>query len=439
LSPSTKTLDILVVGSGGREHALIWKLARSKRAGKIYAAPGNPGIESLATLVPIKATEIGKLAEFAAQKKIGLTVVGPEQPLAEGLVNLFREKGVPVFGPTREAAELEWSKAFAKDFMARNGIPTAGYASFGPGDQAEAKRHVESCELPVVLKADGLAAGKGVIICETRSEARAALKLLTDPALFGSAGSTIVVEEFMTGEEASVFAVTDGNDAVILTSAQDHKRVNDGDEGKNTGGMGAYAPAPVVTPGVLDEVKKKILLPTLKGMKEEGRTYTGCLYVGLMITADGPKVVEYNCRFGDPETQVVLPLYGGDLLELFLASAGGTITKVPDPGKVTGSAACVVLASGGYPDAYEPGKPITGLKEASLLKDAVVFHAGTKKNADGAIVTAGGRVLGVTAFSQDSPLKPVVARAYEAVSKISFDEMHFRRDIGWRALKRDPQ
>jgi phosphoribosylamine---glycine ligase len=437
LSPSTKTTDILVVGSGGREHAIVWALARSARAGTIYAAPGNPGMESLATLVPIKAADIGKLAEFASQKRIGLTVVGPEQPLAEGIVNHFRQKGLAVFGPTKEAAELEWSKAFAKDFMARNGIPTAGYASFGPGDEAEAKTHIDSCDLPIVLKADGLAAGKGVIICESRSEARAALKLLTDPSAFGSAGSTIVVEEFMSGEEASVFAVTDGTDAVVLTSAQDHKRVNDGDEGKNTGGMGAYAPAPVVTSRMLAEIKKTILIPTLRGMKEEGRTYTGCLYIGLMITADGPKVVEYNCRFGDPETQVVLPLYGGDLVELFLASAGGSVRGVKDPGAAKGSAACIVLASGGYPDAYETGKRIEGLKEAGSVPDAVVFHAGTKKGADGSMLTAGGRVLGVTAFSRTAPLKAVVARAYEAVSKISFDEMHFRRDIAWRALTRE--
>jgi phosphoribosylamine--glycine ligase len=437
LSPSTNKLSILVVGSGGREHALVWKLAQSPRAGRIFAAPGNPGMAALATLVPIAAGDVEQLAAFALRERIDLTVVGPEQPLADGIVNRFREAGLAVFGPTKEAAALEWSKAFAKDFMARHTIPTAGYASFGPGDHAAAQHYVETCDLPVVVKADGLAAGKGVIICGTRSEARAGLELLADPRAFGSAGSTIIVEECMTGEEASVFAVTDGHDAVVLAPAQDHKRVNDGDEGKNTGGMGAYAPAPVVTTLILERVRREILLPTLRGMTEEGRTYTGCLYIGLMITDDGPKVVEYNCRFGDPETQVVLPLYAGDLASLFLAASTGSVGSVNESADPRGSAACVVLASGGYPDAYESGKTIHGLAEATKAEGVVVFHAGTQRAADGSIATSGGRVLGVTAYSSTAPLRYVVQQAYDAVAKISFERMHFRRDIGWRALARE--
>jgi phosphoribosylamine--glycine ligase len=425
-------MRILVIGSGGREHALAWKLASGTGVEGVYCAPGNPGIARHARLVPIGPEEISALIAFARSESIGLTVVGPEQPLALGIVDAFRAAGLAVFGPTRDGAELEWSKAFAKEFMRRHGIPTAEFRSFTAPQKREAFSYAATCPLPVVVKADGLAAGKGVLICSTRDEAREALTEVMERGTFGKAGNTVVIEEFMEGEEASVFAVTDGESFVTLAAAQDHKRVGDGDRGKNTGGMGAYAPARAVTAEILDRVRREIIAPTLKGMREEGRTYTGCLYVGLMLTSSGPKVVEYNCRFGDPETQVVLPLFDGDLAALFLASARGTMASYPADRGTRGSAVCVVLVSGGYPDTYATGKPITGLDQ--IPPNALVFHAGTRREADGTIVTAGGRVLGVTSTRDDGRLDLTIAAAYDAVKGISFEGMHYRSDIGKKGL-----
>jgi phosphoribosylamine--glycine ligase len=427
-------MKILVIGSGGREHALVWALARSPLVKALYCAPGNPGIASVARLVHIPADAIDRLLAFVREESIDLTVVGPEQPLALGIVDAFRAAGCPVFGPTRAAAELEWSKAFAKEFMTRHGIPTAEFRTFTAAEQPEAVAYAEKCPLPVVVKADGLAAGKGVLICATRGEVHEALAEVMERGTFGKAGEKVVIEEFMEGEEASVFAVTDGEGFVMLAAAQDHKRVNDGDEGKNTGGMGAYAPAPRVTEEVMDRVRREIIVPTLQGMREEARPYTGCLYVGLMLTATGPRVVEYNCRFGDPETQVVLPLYGGDLAALFMASTRGRIDSLPPAMGSRGSAVCVVLASGGYPDAYPTGTAIRGLDKAAGRPGSVVFHAGTRREPDGTIVTSGGRVLGVTAFREDRRLELTIAAAYDTVAEISFDRMHYRHDIGKRAL-----
>ena len=426
-------MNVLVIGSGGREHALVWKLAQSPRVERIYCAPGNPGIAGLAHPFPAESSDLPGLIREARRREIALTVVGPEGPLAAGIVDAFREAGLLIFGPTRRAAELEWSKAFAKDFMARHSIPSASYRTFHPGCENEARGYIRSCPLPVVIKADGLAAGKGVIVCRSRDEALRALAEISDPSSFGSAGSTVVVEEFMEGEEASVFAVTDGARFVTLAPAQDHKRALDGDRGKNTGGMGAYAPAPCVTPSLLRGIEEAIIVPTLRGMAEEGRPYTGCLYVGLMLTAGGPKVVEYNCRFGDPETQVVLPLYEGDLAELLAASSSGNVRVPATPVPAAGSAVCVVLASGGYPGAYKTGVTITLPGTDEIPGGVMLFHAGTGIGKGGSLVTAGGRVIGVTAVRREGAMAETIAAAYDAVGKISFEGMHFRRDIGARA------
>jgi phosphoribosylamine--glycine ligase len=425
-------MKVLVLGSGGREHALVWKLSKSPRVQHLFCAPGNPGIGQLATLLPVKADDREGLLALVEREKMDLTVVGPEQPLADGIVDQFRSRGLRIFGPTRDAAELEWSKAFAKAFLQRHGIPTAAHRTFGRTEQAAAKAYLKQSPLPVVLKADGLAAGKGVLICTTREEAYKGLQDMTEGNVFGQAGARVVVEEFMTGQEASVFAVTDGTDYVVLAPAQDHKRVFDGDQGKNTGGMGAYAPAPVVSAEIMRRVEKEIIQPTLDGMAREGRPYTGCLYVGLMLTPEGPKVVEYNCRFGDPETQVVLPLIEGDLLDLLLASCDATISSLTPVAPGSRSAVCVVLASGGYPGTYATGRPITGIEAAETMEGVVVFHAGTKREG-GTLVTAGGRVLGVTAV-YDGTLRETITRAYEASAVIRFDGMHYRRDVGQKAL-----
>lgn len=425
-------MKVLVVGSGGREHALVWGLRRSPGVEAVYCAPGNPGMESLATMVPIDPGDLEGLARFVRERDIELTVVGPERPLADGIVDLFAQHGLRIFGPTRAASRLEWSKAFAKDFMARNGIPTAASRTFHASEAAAALGYVAACSIPVVIKADGLAAGKGVLICRTREEAAAGVREMFQSKAFGSAGDRIVFEEFMEGTEASVFAVSDGQRYVLLPPAQDHKRVFDDDQGKNTGGMGAFAPTPFVTRELLMRVEREIVRPTLAGMAREGTPYRGCLYVGLMLTKAGPRVVEYNARFGDPETQVVIPLFDGDLGELLFASAAGSIPETRGAESLTlgrGAAVCVVLASGGYPDAYATGLPVSGLEQLTGRNDVVVFHAGTRR-AGGDIVTAGGRVLGVTAVIPDGTMPDAVTRAYEAVSRISFDGMHCRRDIG---------
>ncbi len=425
-------MRVLVIGSGGREHALVWKLAQSTKVTKLYCSPGNPGIAELAECLPMNATAIDGLLSFAKSERIDLTVVGPEQPLAEGIVDVFESNGLKIFGPTKRAAELEWSKVFAKEFMQRHSIPTASYRTFGQDEFEDAKQYLNESPLPVVLKADGLAAGKGVIVCTTREQAH--VGLMEMKRQFGYASSKIVVEEFLEGEEASVFAVCDQENFVTLATAQDHKRVFDGDRGKNTGGMGAYAPAPIVTRDILQAVENRIIKPTLKYMAEEGRPYKGCLYVGLMITTGGPKVVEYNCRFGDPETQVVLPLYSDDIVELFEAACSGSLRSLRvchDDDSPRNSAVCVVLASQGYPDEYPTGMEIQGLDELSGLNNVMVFHAGTKLF-NGSPVTSGGRVLGVTAVK--SNLIDAIQDAYEAVNQISFAGMHYRRDIGRKAL-----
>lgn len=429
-------MNVLVIGSGGREHALVWKIKQSPLLKKLYCVPGNPGIEVLAQCSQVSSSDLNGLLRFAQEKKIDLTVVGPEQPLAEGIVDLFVDHGLKIFGPTKRAAQLEWSKAFAKDFMQRHGIPTARYQTFTTAERTKAVDFLHASGYPVVLKADGLAGGKGVMICNDRDSALVSLHQIMDEKAFGASNDTVVIEEFMTGEEASVFAICDGTNYVTLAAAQDHKRVFDDDQGKNTGGMGAYAPAPVVTSKVLENVKRTIIVPTLAGMAEEGRPYKGCLYVGLMMTEKGPEVVEYNSRLGDPETQVVLPLYRGDIVELMLASCEGTIASLNPSGKnlVDGSAVCVVLASAGYPDTYPTGKQIRGLQD--LPERVVAFHAGTKSNAT-MVVTAGGRVLGLTAISATSDIEKTIKMAYDGVGRISFEGMHFRRDIGKKALQQN--
>ena len=422
-------MKVLVIGSGGREHALAWKISQSKRVTKLYCAPGNPGIEEITECVPIKAADLAGLRGFVESEKIDLTVVGPEQPLAEGIVDLFEANHLPIFGPSKKAAELEWSKAFAKDFMLRHGIPTAHHRTFSRSQISAATAHIEHCDPPVVIKANGLAAGKGVAVCNNRDEARVSLSSM----MAHESGGTVVIEEFLEGDEASVFAICNGTDYVTLAAAQDHKRVFDGDRGKNTGGMGAYAPAPVVSDEVLRNVQRLIIEPTLKGMMDEGRPYKGCLYCGLMITVDGPKVIEYNCRFGDPETQVVLPLYDGDFLELLSAASGGNLSSVASQASYSGNAVCVVLASRGYPDDYETGMPIHGLESLKQSTDALVFHAGTKRQ-ENRVVTAGGRVLGVTAWTKNESLRQAIDTAYDAVQSLSFEGMHFRKDIGSKAF-----
>ncbi len=420
---------VLVVGGGGREHALLNALAQSPRKPELLCAPGNAGTSTLAENIPVDSDDVDGLVRIATQRGVDLVVVGPEIPLVLGLVDRLDGAGIPAVGPSAAAAQLEGSKAFAKAFMERHDVPTASSRAFGPGERETAQAYVAAMPLPIVLKADGLAAGKGVIIAESRDEAADGLATLFDSA-FGHAGDTIVVEEFMRGEESSIFVLSDGRDYVLLASAQDHKRIGDGDTGPNTGGMGAYAPAPLVTPEVMSDVEAKIIRPVLKGMADEGYPYCGILYVGLMMTSEGPKVVEFNCRFGDPETQVVLPLLENDLLELFQAMVGGHLAQARVQLK-EGAVACVILASEGYPGSYEKGKEIKGLEAAS--KHAVVFHAGTAREND-RIVTNGGRVLGVTSIAAD--LKGALDKAYASVEAIEFEGKTFRRDIGQKGLAR---
>ncbi|HXG00086.1 MAG TPA: phosphoribosylamine--glycine ligase [Bacteroidota bacterium] len=423
-------MNVLVIGSGGREHALVWKIRQSPHVRKLYCAPGNPGIAEIADCAPIRPTALGELRDFAWNNRIDLTVVGPEQPLADGIADFFAERGLKVFGPTSSAAELEWSKAFAKEFMQKYRIPTAQYRVFERDRLEDARAYVERAPLPVVIKADGLAAGKGVAVCNDQTEALAVLATMDKK--FGPASDRIVIEEYLEGEEASVFAITDGEHFLTLAPAQDHKRIFDEDRGKNTGGMGAYAPAPIVTRDLLKSIERDIIEPTLRGMREEGRRYRGCLYVGLMITSEGPRVVEYNCRLGDPEAQVVLPLYRGDIVELFDAAASDAMGTLPRQHSHADEAAvCVVLASGGYPDEYATGIEISGLEELEGMDGIIVFHAGTRLQ-DNTLVTAGGRVLGVTAVRPH--LAEAIRDVYEAVSKISFAGMHYRRDIGRKAF-----
>ena len=419
-------MNILVIGSGGREHALFWKLSESPQTERIYAIPGNPGIGEM---TDIAVTDNAAILQFAKEKDIGLVVVGPEVPLMNGLVDDLEAAGIPAFGPRANAAEIEGSKSFAKDLMKKYGIPTARYEVFAEAEAARA--YIRSEGTPIVVKADGLAAGKGVVVAMTEQEALDAVDAIMENNSFGDAGERVVIEEFMEGEEASLLAFTDGTVIRPMISAQDHKRVFDGDKGPNTGGMGTYAPAPVMTPELTERAVEEILKPTISAMEKEGRAYRGCLYLGLMITADGPKVVEFNARFGDPETQVVLPLLDGDLVQIMHACAGGTLADVPIRWK-DGAAVCVVLAAGGYPASYEKGNEIYGIGNAEKL-GALVFHAGTAKK-NGKIVTNGGRVLGVVGMGKD--IASAVQSAYDAVDQISFKGEYHRKDIAHRALNR---
>ena len=422
-------MDILVIGSGGREHTLVWKLAQSRSIGKIYAIPGNPGMKDIAECIyDIGVEENKKIVDFAKDKNIGLTVIGPEIPLVNGLADDLQAAGLPVFGPSRAAAQLEGSKSFSKAIMKKYGIPTAKYETFT--DAAAAKKYIEKEGAPIVVKADGLAAGKGVIVAETIEQAMSAVDEIMRDKAFGSAGDCIVIEECLIGEEASVLAFTDGRTIVPMVPSQDHKRAFDGDKGPNTGGMGTYAPAPVVNNKMMELIQNQILMPVIDAMNKEGKKYQGCLYAGLMITSDGPKVIEFNARFGDPETQVVLPLLKSDLAEIMLACTDGTL-KDKNIEWDNRAAVCVVLSAGGYPRKYNKGDIITGLDEASKA-GALVFHAGTKEK-DGRIATNGGRVLGVVSLGKD--IKDAIKNTYEDVKLIKFDNMYFRRDIAQKALK----
>ena len=419
-------MNILVIGSGGREHALYWKLSESPQTEQIYAIPGNPGMGASAA---IALDDHAAILRFVKEHEIGLVVVGPEVPLMNGLVDEIEAAGIRAFGPRANAAEIEGSKSFAKDLMKKYGIPTARYEVFTAAEPARAYIRQEGA--PIVVKADGLAAGKGVIVAMTEQEALDAVDAIMEDHSFGDAGARVVIEEFMEGEEASLLAFTDGTMIRPMISAQDHKRAYDGDRGPNTGGMGTYAPAPVMTPEMTERAVEEILKPTIAAMAKEGRVYRGCLYLGLMVTADGPKVVEFNARFGDPETQVVLPLLDSDLVAIMCACADGMLADVPIHWK-DGAAVCVVLASGGYPGHYEKGQEIHGLTDAEAM-GALVFHAGTAMK-DGKLVTNGGRVLGVVGRGAD--ISSAVDAAYAAATKISFKDAYYRKDIAHRALER---
>ncbi|NCC51369.1 MAG: phosphoribosylamine--glycine ligase [Spartobacteria bacterium] len=421
-------MKILIVGGGGREHALAWKLGNDSRKPEIFCAPGNAGTAALGTNVPIAADDIEGIVQWARENKPSLTVVGPEAPLCAGLVDRLSEEGFKAFGPSRDAARLEGSKIFAKEVMQAAGVPTAKAGTFSTCETAFA--YIDELGAPVVVKADGLAAGKGVTVCATIEEARQAVQEAIEDKLFGDAGNQVLIEECLAGEEASILALIDGTQVVMLASSQDHKRAYDGDKGPNTGGMGAYSPAPVVTPDLWPVIKKQVFDRTLAELKKRGITYKGVLYAGVMMTADGPKVLEFNCRFGDPETQVVLPRWKGDAIPVFEACVDGTLNEDMIQWHED-ACVCVVVASGGYPGTYAKGKVIRGLEQAAALDDVVVFHAGTKEQ-DGQIVTAGGRVLGVTALG--TTLRQAVDQAYNALHMIDFDHAAYRTDIAWRAL-----
>lgn len=423
-------MKILLVGSGGREHALAWKLKQSPAAPEILAAPGNPGMGALARLSPVPIDDVAELAALAVREGVDLVVVGPEAPLAAGLADRLGQVGVPVFGPTALAARLESSKAFAKDFCARHAIPTAAYRVFE--DAIHAKAYLGEREPPFVIKADGLAAGKGVVIAETRREADEAIDHILFLRKFGSAGQRIVIEDFLPGEEASLFFLCDGARSVFLGAAQDHKRAYDGDKGPNTGGMGAYSPAPIVTDAVVERCASTIVAPTLAGMAAEGAPFRGVLFVGVMIAADGPKLIEYNVRFGDPECQTLLRRFEGDLTDLLLAAARGDLAQAAPFALSPKAAATIVLAAQGYPDTPLTGSIIRGVPDAARMEGVEIFHAGTRRDEDGMLRAAGGRVLNVTALGDD--LAQALARAYAAVDAIDWPGGFCRRDIGWRAL-----
>jgi len=427
-------MRILVIGSGGREHALVWKIAQSKLADKIFCAPGNGGISQQAECLDIKADDTARLLDFARKEKIDLTVVGPEAPLASGIVDEFRNYKLKVFGPSKAAARLEASKVFSKEIMSRYKVPTADFKIFD--DASQAKSYIEKIGAPCVVKADGLASGKGVVVAKTVEEATQAVSSMMEQKVFGNAGNKVIIEECLQGQEASIIVVTDSKEVIALASAQDHKRIFDQDAGPNTGGMGAYSPAPIVTQGLFKEILDKVIYRTIDGLAKDGIDYTGVLYAGIMITKDGPKTLEFNVRFGDPETEAVLPRLKSDLVEMMLAASEGKLSRLRALEWDPRPCVCVVCASGGYPGEYESGKEITGLDEAAKMQDIVVFHAGTKKEKN-KVYTSGGRVLGVTGTG--NTIKEAINRTYQAVDKIHFEGMHYRKDIARHALTEEAQ
>lgn len=420
-------MKILVIGSGGREHALVWKIRQSPKVRKIFCAPGNAGIASLAECVTIASDDINALAAFAQEKKIDLTVVGPEAPLVAGIVDIFEAKGLKIFGPNKAAAQLEASKAYTKEFLHRRNIPTAVYKIFD--DPKSAQEFLDKAQFPLVVKADGLAAGKGVVICKTLDEARQAIDDIMVKKVFKSAGDRVVIEECLEGPEASILAISDGKHFFVLETAQDHKRIFDDDLGPNTGGMGAYSPAPVVTPDMMSKIISRIIEPTIRGMSKEGHPFKGVLYAGLMLTYQGPQVLEFNVRFGDPETEAVLPRLKTDIVDIMMASVDGKLDKLNLKWD-SRPCVCVIIASGGYPGNYDVDKPIEGLESAEDPQ-TVVFHAGTKLK-NGGVVTSGGRVLAVTSLGDTMP--EAIKRVYKTVDRIKFDRAFFRRDIGHKAV-----
>jgi len=423
-------MKILVVGGGGREHALAWKLAQSKRCKKLYAAPGNPGIAEVGECVPVAADDLDGLVALAREKGADLTVVGPEVPLVAGIVDRFQSAGLRVFGPDQTAAQVEGSKQWSKTMMMHHAVPTGEFRAFE--SKGAALRYIDNHEEPLVVKASGLASGKGVFVCRDQGEARAAVETIMGEKAFGAAGGTVVIEERMLGEEASMLALVDAKSIYMLESSQDHKPALDGDQGPNTGGMGAYSPAPLVTDRVQAQTEREVFVPMVHGMKAEGAPFSGLLYAGLMVTAGGVKVLEFNCRFGDPETQPLMMRLRSDLVEALEATIDNRLDEIAlewDPRP----AVCVVIASGGYPGPYEKGKEIAGLDEAAKIDDVVVFHAGTREE-DGKILTNGGRVLGVTALGET--IEAARDRAYGAVQAIRFHRAHYRTDIGAKAIRR---
>jgi len=424
-------MNVLVIGSGGREHAIALKINQSKNLKTLYCIPGNPGTETFAINFTIDVNNHKSIINFCEEKKIELVVIGPEQPLVDGLSDHLRSSGFKVFGPSANAARIESSKAFAKKIMIDASVPTAQYVEFSTAQLSEAIKYLEAINYPIVIKADGLAAGKGVLICDNKSEAESAIREILEHRIFGDSGDKLIIEEFLVGEEASIFAITDGERFVCLPAAQDHKRIGNGDTGKNTGGMGAYAPAPIITKELLTEVEIKIIKPVLDQMLSTGNKFIGCLYAGLIITESGPKVIEFNCRFGDPETQVVLPILDGDFLDFLYSAADGSL-KLNAVKYSGGCSVCVVAASKGYPDNYEKGFVINGLDK--IDDDVIVYHAGTKQEAD-KILTNGGRVLGVTSVLKTFDLKLAKEKAYQSINKITFDGIYFRNDIADKAIK----
>jgi len=424
-------LKIAVLGKGGREHSLVWKLVQGKEVEKVYCIPGNAGTASIAENVSLEDNSFEGIANFAKEKRIDLTIVGPEEPLAEGIVDFFQEKGLKVFGPSKKAAIIEGSKIFTRELLQKYEIPSAEFACFDSAEKALKYLHEKGA--PIVVKADGLAAGKGAIVCETIGEAEQAINKIMVEKAFGKAGEKIILEEKLVGEEASYLIFTDGNTIKPMVSSQDHKAIFDGDRGQNTGGMGAYSPAPVITKELEKEIIETIMQPTIDAMKKEGREYIGVLYAGLMITKDGPKIVEFNCRFGDPETQPLLMRLESDLLPILQSCMDGSLAEQEIKWSEK-AACCVVMASGGYPGSYEKGKEISGLGEANSLEGTVVFHAGTKLDGE-KVLTNGGRVLGITSLGNS--IKESIENSYRAVEKISFEKAYYRKDIGQKALNRE--